>query len=88
MAGHGSSRLSLGVAEAQDQTARPRPHGQASAAEAVKQAAAAAEPAGLLVDKGDIAWMLVSTPLVLMMTVPGLALFYGGMVRSKNVLSV
>ncbi|OJY97239.1 MAG: ammonia channel protein [Lysobacterales bacterium 63-13] len=39
-------------------------------------------------DKGDVAWMLTSTLLVLLMTVPGLALFYGGMVRSKNVLSV
>ncbi len=41
-----------------------------------------------VVDKGDVAWMLVSTLLVLMMVVPGLALFYGGMVRAKNVLSV
>src|SRR5688572_21999701 len=41
-----------------------------------------------VVDKGDIAWMLVSTVLVILMTIPGLALFYGGMVRSKNVLSV
>lgn len=41
-----------------------------------------------VVDKGDVAWMLTSTLLVLLMTVPGLALFYGGMVRSKNVLSV
>ena len=41
-----------------------------------------------LVDKGDVAWMLTSTLLVLLMTVPGLALFYGGLVRSKNVLSV
>ena len=40
------------------------------------------------VDKGAVAWMLTSTLLVLLMTVPGLALFYGGMVRSKNVLSV
>ena len=46
---------------------------------------AAAEP---VVDKGDVAWMLTSTLLVLLMTVPGLALFYGGMVRAKNVLSV
>src|SRR3954462_667198 len=38
-------------------------------------------------DSGDTAWMLVSTALVLMMTVPGLALFYGGMVRKKNVLA-
>ncbi|WP_407353598.1 ammonium transporter [Luteimonas sp. R10] len=46
---------------------------------------AAAEPT---VDKGDVAWMLTSTFLVLLMVVPGLALFYGGMVRAKNVLSV
>ena len=39
-------------------------------------------------NKGDTAWMLISTALVLMMAVPGLALFYGGMVRAKNVLSV
>ena len=39
-------------------------------------------------DSGDTAWMLVSTALVLMMTIPGLALFYGGMMRKKNVLSV
>lgn len=39
-------------------------------------------------NKGDMAWMLVSTALVLMMSVPALALFYGGMVRSKNMLSV
>lgn len=39
-------------------------------------------------DKGDTAWMLVSTALVLMMTGPGLALFYGGLVRKKNILSV
>ncbi|MGH7156190.1 MAG: ammonia channel protein, partial [Acetobacteraceae bacterium] len=39
------------------------------------------------IDSGDTAWMLVSTTLVLMMTVPGLALFYAGMVRKKNVLA-
>src|SRR5688572_21231374 len=39
-------------------------------------------------DKGDTAWMLTATSLVVLMTIPGLALFYGGMVRSKNVLSV
>ena len=38
-------------------------------------------------DSGDTAWMLASTALVLMMTVPGLALFYGGMVRKKNILA-
>ena len=39
------------------------------------------------IDTGDTAWMLTSTALVLMMTIPGLALFYAGMVRKKNVLS-
>ncbi|MBL4767355.1 MAG: ammonium transporter [Rhodobacteraceae bacterium] len=39
-------------------------------------------------DKGDVAWMMISTILVLFMIVPGLALFYGGLVRSKNMLSV
>jgi Amt family ammonium transporter len=39
-------------------------------------------------NKGDVSWMLVSTTLVLMMSIPALALFYGGMVRSKNMLSV
>jgi len=47
----------------------------------------AAAMAGM-VNKGDTAWMLVSSALVLMMSVPGLALFYGGLVRSKNMLSV
>src|SRR6185436_1213085 len=39
-------------------------------------------------NKGDVTWMLVSTAFVLMMSVPALALFYGGMVRSKNMLSM
>src|SRR5690606_24783689 len=39
-------------------------------------------------DKGDTAWMLISTVLVLLMIVPGLALFYGGLIRAKNLLSV
>jgi Amt family ammonium transporter len=56
---------------------------------ALPAAALAAAPApALVVDKGDTAWMLVSTILVLAMIVPGLALFYGGLVRSKNVLSI
>lgn len=38
------------------------------------------------IEPGDVAWMLVSTTLVVLMTVPGLALFYAGMVRKKNVL--
>ena len=55
-----------------------------AAAPAAAPAAAAAAPK---LDTGDTAWMLTSTALVLMMTIPGLALFYGGMVRKKNVLS-
>jgi Amt family ammonium transporter len=51
-------------------------------------AAAAAPPAPPAPDKGDTAWMLVCSALVLMMSVPGLALFYGGLVRTKNMASV
>jgi Amt family ammonium transporter len=52
---------------------------------ALAQAAQAAAP---VPDKGDTAWMLLSTILVLLMVVPGLALFYGGLVRTKNMLSL
>ena len=48
----------------------------------------AAEAAAPVMDKGDTAWMMTSTLLVLFMIIPGLALFYGGLVRSKNMLSV
>src|SRR5262245_32926102 len=51
-----------------------------------QEAAPEAPPAPTL-DRGDTAWMLTSTALVLMMTIPGLALFYGGMVRKMNVLA-
>ncbi len=51
-------------------------------------AQAAAAPPAPVPNKGDTAWMLISTALVLMMSVPGLALFYGGLVRTKNMLSV
>jgi Amt family ammonium transporter len=57
-------------------------------AAAKEYAAATAAPPAPTPNKGDVTWMLVSTALVLMMSVPALALFYGGMVRSKNVLSV
>ena len=49
---------------------------------------AADAPAAPVPNKGDTAWMLISTVLVLLMTIPGLALFYGGLVRTKNMLSV
>jgi Amt family ammonium transporter len=52
------------------------------------QAAPAASAAAPAFDSGNVAWMLTSTLLVLLMVVPGLALFYGGMVRAKNMLSV
>src|SRR5439155_8423456 len=60
---------------------------------AAPTAAPAAAPAAVAApaptpNKGDVAWMLTSTALVLMMSVPALALFYGGMVRSKNMLSM
>ncbi len=60
----------------------------AQAAPAAAEAAAAPAAKEPTVDKGDVAWMMVSTILVIMMVVPGLALFYGGLVRSKNMLSV
>ena len=60
----------------------------AAAAPAAAAPAAAASAPVLVPNKGDTAWMMVSTLLVILMTVPGLALFYGGLVRSKNMLSV
>ena len=68
----------------------PAPAAAAATAAAPDAAAAPTEPQLIGTDKissGDTAWMLTSTALVLMMTIPGLALFYGGMVRKKNVLA-
>jgi len=56
-------------------------------AQTAPAASAAAASAPLKIDKGDTAWMLTSSALVLMMTAPGLALFYSGMVRQKNALA-
>jgi Amt family ammonium transporter len=58
------------------------------AAPVVEAAPAVFTPTAEMVNKGDVAWMMVSTALVLMMSVPALALFYGGLVRAKNMLSV
>lgn len=74
----------------------PTPEVVADAAPAATPAAAPAEAAPAeaaaapapTANKGDTAWMLIATALVTMMTIPGLALFYGGMVRTKNMLSV
>ena len=61
-----------------------------AAAFAQEAAAPAAEAAAAapVIDKGDVAWMMTSSLLVLFMLIPGLALFYGGLVRAKNMLSV
>ncbi|MEI6647310.1 MAG: ammonium transporter [bacterium] len=53
-----------------------------------QSAAVAVAPAAPVVNSGDTAWVLISTALVLLMSIPGLALFYGGLVRRKNVLSI
>jgi Amt family ammonium transporter len=60
----------------------------AAPAEAAPAAETAAPAAAPVPNKGDTAWMTVATLLVILMTIPGLALFYGGLVRSKNMLSV
>ena len=84
----------LGFSGAVMAQAASAPEAAASVA-AVAEAASAAAPAEAasaapapVANKGDVAWMVVATLLVIMMTVPGLALFYGGLVRSKNMLSV
>ena len=73
--------------------AEAAPAAAAPAAAAATPAAATAAPAAAAApapvpNKGDTAWMTVATLLVILMTIPGLALFYGGLVRSKNMLSV
>jgi Amt family ammonium transporter len=72
--------VTLGVAAAQTPAAAP-------ATDKPTEAAAPAAAPALQIDKGDTAWLLTSSALVLMMTAPGLALFYGGMVRQKNALA-
>ena len=92
--------LALGLAPAASVMAQDKPTATAevvkvasndatpAAAAAPAAAAPAAEAKAPVPDKGDTAWMTVATLLVIMMTVPGLALFYGGLVRAKNMLSV
>jgi Amt family ammonium transporter len=86
-----------GTALAQTPAAASAPAADASAAAASTAAAPAASAAASapaaaasapVPNKGDVSWMLMSTLLVIMMAIPGLALFYGGLVRSKNMLSV
>jgi Amt family ammonium transporter len=82
----------LGFSGASWSQAASAPEATASAAAPAEAASAPAEAASAapapVANKGDVAWMIVATLLVIMMTVPGLALFYGGLVRSKNMLSV
>ncbi|ROZ66708.1 ammonium transporter [Ramlibacter sp. WS9] len=81
------------AATAASEAAAPAAAATASAPAAAATAAAASAPApaaapAAVPNKGDTAWMTVATVLVILMTIPGLALFYGGLVRSKNMLSV
>ena len=90
------------AAWAQDAASAPTAAASVAAVAAAPEAAAASAPAAAAAsapaeaasapaptpNKGDTTWMMLSTLLVIMMTVPGLALFYGGLVRSKNMLSV
>ncbi|MGH7873075.1 MAG: ammonium transporter, partial [Candidatus Binatia bacterium] len=73
-------------AQAQEAPQVQVPVAPAAGPEAPSATVAPAAPVGKI-DKGDNAWMLTSSALVLMMTIPGLFLFYGGLVRSKNVLA-
>jgi Amt family ammonium transporter len=68
--------------------AAPAAAGATPAATPAAGAAAAPAAAAPVPNKGDTAWMMIATALVILMTIPGLALFYGGLVRSKNMLSI
>ena len=91
-----SVMLSVGAQAQTDSSAKPAEAAPVAAAPADAKAAAAtpaaAKPAEAAAaptpNKGDTAWMIVATAFVILMTIPGLALFYGGLVRTKNMLSV
>lgn len=87
MGAAGASLLAALPAFAQE-AAEKAAEGAAAVAEAAPAAAAAFTPTAEMVNKGDVAWMLTSSALVLMMSIPALALFYGGLVRTKNMLSL
>jgi Amt family ammonium transporter len=85
----GASLFAATAAFAQDATAAATAAATEAAATATEATTTAAfTPTAEMVNKGDVAWMMVSTAFVLMMSVPALALFYGGLVRAKNMLSV
>jgi ammonium transporter, Amt family len=94
-----SGLMLCGASIAQDKKAEPTPAAAsataapapAAAAPAAAAPAAPAAPAAVPAptpNKGDVSWMLLSTALVLLMSIPALALFYGGLVRGKNILSM
>ena len=85
--GLGLGLLAAGAAALAQEPAAAAAVADAAAAAAPAAAAAAEAPAPAL-SAGDTAWMLTSTMLVILMVIPGLALFYGGLVRTKNMLSV
>jgi Amt family ammonium transporter len=84
----GTSLFAATTAFAQEAVEAATDAAAAVAAPVAAAAPAVFEPTADMVNKGDVAWMMVSSALVLMMAIPGLALFYGGLVRSKNMLSV
>lgn len=75
----------LGLAQ---EAVEPVMDAAAEMVESVAETAPAEEAAAPVPDKGDTAWMMLSTLLVILMIIPGVALFYGGLVRAKNMLSV
>jgi len=79
--------LGLAVPAAQASGGGARPLNAQSLEQRIAQLEQAVNPPGPVINNGDNAWMLMSCALVLLMTAPGLVLFYGGLVRSKNVLS-
>ncbi len=81
------SAMALAIGATSFMVASPAFADEAKPVAAAAAAAVAAAPA-LVPNKGDTAWVLVCTALVILMTLPGLALFYGGLTRSKNILSV
>jgi Amt family ammonium transporter len=79
--------LAPGIGLAQE-AVEPAMEAAAEVVAAVAETAPAEEAAAPVPDKGDTAWMMLSTLLVILMIIPGVALFYGGLVRAKNMLSV
>ena len=88
VSGSALAQTPAAAASAATTAAEPASAAAPAAATAAAPAPAASAAPAPVPNKGDVSWMLVSTLLVIMMAIPGLALFYGGLVRSKNMLSV